>query len=142
VPRSELWRQAIGRLAAFRDLDDREIDRVASLTTTIRVRAGRVLTRVGEVGQEFFVIVDGIVGVEQGPPDAARPVALLGPGDFFGEISLLERVPRTASVTALTPTTVMVSSVGEFRSLLGIEAVGTKLMAAAFDRELANLLAG
>jgi CRP-like cAMP-binding protein len=82
--------------------------------TPVRVQAGRDLTREGETGREFLIIVDGTATVRR----QGRVVATLGTGDFVGELSMLAGVPRTATVTADTDLTVEALNRREFTSLL------------------------
>jgi CRP-like cAMP-binding protein len=81
----------------FRGLTDRSFEAIASLASETRHGAGDVLVRQGEPGHEFIIIVSGRALVER---DGKR-VRELGPGDFLGEISLVDGSPRTATVTAL-----------------------------------------
>jgi len=83
------------------ELGRRELEEVGRLVDEIDVAAGKVLMRQGETGREFFVLVDGSVGIDR---DGTR-VRALGPGDFFGEIALLSEGPRTATATAENPRT-------------------------------------
>ena len=87
---------------------------IDSLTTPLRVAAGRTLCREGEVGREFFIIDEGEAAVTIGGVE----VAVLGPDDFFGELSLLDIAPRNATVTSLTPMRLLVLNRAEFASLL------------------------
>jgi CRP/FNR family transcriptional regulator, cyclic AMP receptor protein len=96
------------------ELGRRELEEVSRLVDEIDVAAGKVLMRQGETGREFFVLVDGSVGIDR---DGAR-VRALGPGDFFGEIALLSEGPRTATATAETPTKLLVLGHREFHSLM------------------------
>lgn len=98
----------------FAGLGDRELREIAQLVDEIDVPAGQVLTAQGTSGNEFFVIVTGTVGVDR---DGAR-VRELGPGDFLGEISLVDGQPRTATVTAVTPARLLVLAHREFHSLM------------------------
>jgi CRP-like cAMP-binding protein len=83
----------------FEGLSRKQLARLAQLSDDLDLPAGAVLCKEGSRGREFFVIIDGEAEVTKG----GRRVATLGPGDFFGEIALLERVDRTATVTAATP---------------------------------------
>jgi MFS family permease len=83
----------------FAPLTPAVIEALAGALEEVRVPAGDVVFRRGEPGERFYVIARGEVEVEL---DRREPV-LLGPGDFFGEIALLENVPRTATVRATTP---------------------------------------
>ena len=91
-------------LPLFGQATPNELDRIATLTTAVRVEPGRVLCAEGAVGREFFVVESGEAVVSVGGTDVAR----LGPVIFFGEIALLGHQLRTATVTARTPMTVLV----------------------------------
>ena len=106
--------KALGRCPFFAGLSRSELLEVAKVTEDMEVDEGRVLTREGESGREFFVIVDGEVSVTK---DGAQ-IRTLGSGDFFGEIALLEDTPRTATVTATMPLRFFVLTRQSFRSLL------------------------
>ncbi len=92
----------------------KELTLLSRLTTTITIPAGRVVARQGQLGREFIVIVNGKATVTID----AQTVATLGPGDFFGELALLDGGPRTATVTADTDLVAEVMSHQEFASLL------------------------
>jgi CRP/FNR family transcriptional regulator, cyclic AMP receptor protein len=91
-----------------------EIAEVAKIADEIDVPAGKVLTREGDRGREFFVLLEGAADVRRG----SRKLNTLGPGDFFGEIALVSRSPRTATVTATTPSRLLVITGSSFRALL------------------------
>jgi CRP/FNR family transcriptional regulator, cyclic AMP receptor protein len=83
----------------FADVSDEELSQVATFAQEISVEAGRELVREGDFSYEFMAI-------EQGEAEVTRHgehVADLGPGDFFGEMGLLEKTLRNATVTAKTP---------------------------------------
>ena len=100
-------------VSLFADLDKRERARVAEVADELDVEAGRELASQGRFGYEFFAILDGQADVIQ---DGER-IRELGPGDFFGEIALLESDRRTASVVARTPMTLLVMHRPQFRQL-------------------------
>jgi CRP-like cAMP-binding protein len=87
---------------------------VSRLCTPVKLPAGKELIREGSAGHEFFVVVEGRATVEVD----GETVAVLGPGEFFGEVALLDGGARTASVTAETDLVVEVISHQEFFSLL------------------------
>jgi CRP-like cAMP-binding protein len=91
-----------------------EVAEVAKIADEIDVEADRELTREGDRGREFFVLLEGSAIVRRG----GRKVNTLGPGDFFGEIALVSRSPRTATVTTTTPSRLLVITDGRFRALL------------------------
>jgi CRP/FNR family transcriptional regulator, cyclic AMP receptor protein len=93
---------------------ERELTTIAGLVYETTVPEGRVLCKEGDFGREAFVIVDGQAEVSKGGAILAK----LGPGDVCGEMALLDGDRRSATVTALTPMTVLVISVREFESLL------------------------
>jgi len=120
-------------LPLFADCSDRELEQVASLTTAITVEAGRVLLTEGGARRQFLVVADGAVSVSH----AEEAVAVLGAGDFVGELSLLGRTRPNATVTTLTPTTLWVSSGTEFASLLDVAPSARAKVAAAAEQRLA-----
>jgi CRP-like cAMP-binding protein len=93
----------------------RQLRAVAAISKVVEAPAGTVLTRQGEAGEEFFVIVDGSAVVEVSP----RKRRHLGPGDFFGEMSLLDGGPRSATVQAETDVRLLVIIRRHFQALLG-----------------------
>ena len=98
----------------FSACTDSELALVARNVDEHRLEAGRVLTRQGEVGREFFVIVRGTAEVRIDDTAVTR----IGPGDFVGELALLDRRCRTATVVAETPLCMVVSGPTEFAELL------------------------
>jgi len=105
---------ALKRSPLFEGLSRKELAQIARVSDDLEVTAGTELCREGSRGQEFFVIIAGEATVTRG----GRPIATLGAGDFFGEIALLERVKRTATVIASTPLTFFVISAQSFDFVL------------------------
>ena len=104
----------IRKVPLFSQLSRAEVNEVAKIADEIDVKADKVLTREGDRGNEFFVILDGAAVVHRG----GRKVRMLGAGDFFGEIALVSRSPRTATVTTTVPTDLLVITGTSFRALL------------------------
>ena len=104
----------LGRIPLFSGLDNRRLQRLGMLADEVDVPAGKLLMKQGENGSEMMVIVSGSVAVDRN----GERLNTLGPGDFFGEIALLDRGPRTATVTAEEPTRLLVISHREFHSLM------------------------
>jgi cAMP-dependent protein kinase regulator len=91
-----------GRLKSipiFADISDEELRQVATFAQEISVEAGRDLVREGDFSYEFMAIEEGEAEVTRG----GEHLADLGPGDFFGEMGLLDKTLRNATVTARTP---------------------------------------
>jgi CRP/FNR family cyclic AMP-dependent transcriptional regulator len=95
-------------------LGRREIEEVGRLAEEVDVGEGQVLMRQGSTGSEFFVIVDGRVRIEQ----SGTTIASLGPGDFLGEIALVDDGPRTATATTESAAKLLVVGHREFHSLM------------------------
>jgi CRP/FNR family transcriptional regulator, cyclic AMP receptor protein len=106
--------ELLSEVPLFSSCTKRELSRIASLTDQIEVPEGRVLTRQGEPGWDCFVIVDGHAKAAM----RGRRAVKLGPGSFFGEMSLLDRGPRSATVTAETDMHLLVLGSRDFSALL------------------------
>jgi CRP/FNR family cyclic AMP-dependent transcriptional regulator len=83
----------------FQDVPDEELNQISGFAQEVNVDQGRELVREGDFSYEFMAIVEGEAEVTRG----GDHVADLGPGDFFGEMGLLEKTLRNATVTAKTP---------------------------------------
>jgi CRP-like cAMP-binding protein len=105
---------ALRQAPLFQDLSKKELAELAKLADDLEVAPGKVLTREGDTGREFFVLMDGEVEIERG----GRSLGTRGAGDFIGEIAILEDVPRTATVTAKTPLRFFVLTSQSFRSVV------------------------
>jgi CRP-like cAMP-binding protein len=105
---------ALGKCPFFAGLSRNELIDLAKATEDMEVAEGKALTREGESGREFFVIIDGEVSVTKDGNEIRR----MGAGDFFGEIALVEDTPRTATVIAVTALRFFVLTRQSFRSLL------------------------
>ena len=103
----------LASIPLFADLSERERTDVARFADEIEVAAGKTLAEQGEFAYEFFVIEQGTAEVTKD----GRVLATLGPGDFFGEIGLVESERRTATVTATSPMELIVIFGPNFRRL-------------------------
>ena len=106
--------EALKRAPLFEGLSKKELTALARVTEDVEVPEGKVLCKEGEIGHEFFVIVDGEAEVTR----KGKHLATDRGGDFFGEISLLEESRRTATVTATKRLRVFVLTGQSFRRLL------------------------
>jgi CRP/FNR family transcriptional regulator, cyclic AMP receptor protein len=121
----------IRRVPLFSRLSKAELKDLAMLADEIDLRDGKELTRQGAQGREFFVLLEGTADVRKN----GRKINTLGPGDFFGEIALVSREPRTATVTATSPVRTLVITDRSFRRLLDESPqVKTKVMEAMAKR--------
>lgn len=120
------------RVPLFADLDERSLQAVAILAHEASFRAGDVLMVEGEAGEEFYVIVDGTIRIEQGD----RTIRSLTAGGFLGEIALVERRPRTATATCVTDVRLLEVRAHEFERLLDtLPAVHERICATILRRE-------
>jgi CRP/FNR family cyclic AMP-dependent transcriptional regulator len=131
-----LTRQRTSRLLAETDLfagvDADGIERIAARVSEVEVPAHRVIARQGDIGTGFYVIVSGSVAVVR---DGAT-IAQLGPGDFFGELSVLDGRPRVAQVVSTEPTTCLALATWDFEAIVQEQPS----VALAVMRELAGRL--
>lgn len=121
-------KQLLAALAAvplFEGLSKRQLKQIADLAEIAQYMAGATLVKEGELGESFFVILSGEAKVKV----RGRTVNRAIPGDHFGEISLLDGGPRTASVVADTPLTMLALPRSGFLRAIELEpAVGVKLL--------------
>lgn len=106
----------------FRRLPLSALERIAAEASPVRFEVGEILMHEGEIGDRYFVITEGAVEATA----AGRLLRRCGRGEGVGEIALLRAVPRTATVTALEPTTALaVSSASFIAAVTGHEAAGS-----------------
>src|ERR687891_627188 len=105
---------ALKRAPLFEGLSKKELTQLARVSEDMEIPEGQVLTKEGQIGHEFFVIVEGETEVTKN----GKRVAKRGGGDFISEIALIEETPRTATVTAKTPLRVFVLTSKDFHYLL------------------------
>lgn len=113
VPRSNKV-AALEKIPLFEGLSRGDLEKVSHLTKEIAVPAGRRVATTGESGRELFIIVEGRARVTTRRGRSTH----LGPGDSFGEISLIDGEPRSADVDAVTPMRLLVIGYREFWQLL------------------------
>jgi len=127
--------ELLKRVPLFAGCSRKELGEIALVADEIDVRAGKVLTREGDSGREFFVLVDGAADVRR----KGRKVRTLEPGDFFGEIALVSKQPRTATVSITAPATLLVVTDRAFRGLMErMPSMQVKVLTALEDRLAAD----
>ena len=123
--------ESLRRVPLFAELDARELGQVARLFKERRFAQGETVTKEGLGGAAFFLIDSGEAAVTVG--DAAR--GSLGPGDYFGEIALIDEGARSATITATTDLVCFGLTLWEFRPLLQANGeISWKLMQALVQR--------
>ena len=114
----------------FAALNEDDLEVIARHADQVHVAAGEVLAREGDVGHDFFVIEEGTAEVTRN----GDVLDSLGPGDFFGEMALVEEDRRTATVTATSPMTLIVLTSSSFRAIDGSMPQLHALVAGAIRR--------
>ena len=115
----------------FSTCSTRDLRTIRKATEEVTVPAGRVLCEEGTIGREFFLIVDGHATVSRN----GQIIATLGPGQYFGELALLDRRPRSATVVSDTEMLLLVLGQRQFNGILdAVPALSHKLLAAMATR--------
>jgi CRP-like cAMP-binding protein len=128
--------ELIKRAPLFADCSRSELEEIAQLADEIDLPEGKELTRLGQTGREFFVLLEGEADVTQN----GQSINTLRAGDFFGEIALVEDTPRTATVTATTPVRALVITDRAFKRLLDEQPeIQRKVLVALAERVKPNL---
>jgi CRP-like cAMP-binding protein len=122
--------QQLRSVPLFGGCTDKELAFIASRTDEVDLPASKVLTEKGRSGGDFFIILEG-----QAEVDADQGKRTLGPGDFFGEIALIDNGPRTATVRAMTPMRCLVLGHAQFRDVLHQNGeIAVKILRAVTER--------
>ena len=128
----------LAQVPLFKALSKRDLEFLASRIDEVRLRPGQTVIREGQSTESFFIVVSGNVNVTR----AGKPAARLGPGDFFGEIGMLDQGPATATVVTEGPVDAMVLSHAQFRDAIKAnEGLALQVIAAMAQRLRANALA-
>ena len=129
--------EALKAVPLFARCSRKELGDIARIADEIDLREGKVLTREGAPGREFFVLLEGNADVRR----KRRKIGALKAGDFLGEISLVTKTPRTATVTTTSPVRLLVVTEQNFRRLLeGSPQVQIKVLEALAERVAATSL--
>jgi len=132
--RSE-YLEHLARVPLFSACNKAELRSLAKRTNDIKIDAGQVIIREHQGAYEFFVVIEGQAEVSR---DGKR-VAIIGPGDFFGELALLDRGLRNATVTALTPMEIIVLPQWDFEQALDEAPRMTRKLLTGMARRLRAL---
>ena len=135
MDRHDRIEQRLAEVPLFAGLSKKELRTIAHLATYLEEPEGTILTAEGESGNEFIIVLEGQVEVQQG----GEVIATRGGGDYFGEIALLDHRPRTATIVAKTPVEIEVIGRQEFTGMLAeVPDLAGKIMATMAQR-LADL---
>ena len=129
--------ERLRNLSLFVDLTAAELRNVDDLLHEREYVAGEVIFDAGEEGQGLYIVVSGEVAICRQEQGNVKQVAQLGPGTFFGELALLDNLPRSAQARAATPCCLIVFFREDFLDLLHTHA----RIASKISRELASHLA-
>jgi CRP/FNR family transcriptional regulator, cyclic AMP receptor protein len=135
--RKDRKRDLIKSIPLFSHCTKKELDALTTQFDEVTVPSGKALTKQGEPGREFVVLVDGTAEVTQN----GNRVNLLGAGDFLGEIALISGGPRTATVTATSDVDLLVLTARSFaRVTKEIPSVQASVLKALSERLAADAL--
>jgi CRP/FNR family cyclic AMP-dependent transcriptional regulator len=131
VPRTDAYLDYLAKVPLFSALGKKELKQVASLTFDSKSKAGSAIVREGTPGNEFYLITEGTAVATLRDEELAR----FGPGDFFGEMALVDQGPRSATVTAETEVSLLVLGEREFSALMDeVPTVGKKILRGVASR--------
>ena len=121
----------LGRMWLFSACTKKDLQVIGRASDEVTVPAGKTLTEEGKPGHEFYLILDGEASVKA----KGRKVATLGPGDYFGELALLTRAPRDATVVADSDMELLVLGQREFSGVLDeVPGIAHKLLGSMAER--------
>jgi CRP-like cAMP-binding protein len=131
MARRDVKLEHLGRTWLFSGCNKRELGLIGRASDEVEVDAGRLLCEEGKPGFEFFLILDGRAGVSR----SGRKIATLRRGQYFGELSLLDRKPRSATVTSETPMQLLVLDQRQFDGIMDqVPGLAHKLLTAMANR--------
>ena len=121
----------LANVRMFSSLNRKELSLVAKAADVVTVKSGSEVVKEGTPGHEFFLILDGEAVVKRG----GRKIATLGPGSYFGELALLDRGPRSATIVAGSDLKLAVLGQREFMGVLDqVPALSHKLLVSMANR--------
>jgi CRP/FNR family cyclic AMP-dependent transcriptional regulator len=122
----------IAQVPLFSGIEKKKLKAMAETFTERKYDTGEVIEKEGDMGVAFYLVKDGSVEIQKGK----KTIAKLGRGQFFGEMALLDRQPRSASVVASEPTTCLLMTKWNFAGFIQSQPK----LALAVMRELARRL--
>ena len=129
--RKDQYLEHLAKVPLFSACSTKELQTIARASDDVEVSKGKVLVEEGKPGHEFFLILDGTASVKRGKKEIAK----LGKGQYFGELALLDRGPRSASVVAASDLDVLVLGQREFAGVIDeVPSMAHKLLTSMAQR--------
>jgi CRP/FNR family transcriptional regulator, cyclic AMP receptor protein len=140
---SDTSRQALRACRLFADLDDVSLGLCAAALRPRRFRKGETVFHAGDPGDSLFLVTNGAVKITIPPDDGSEPAILttIGPGGFFGELSLLDGAPRSATAVALESTETQILRRDAFDTLVDNQPVLRHMLLVTLAGEIRRLTA-
>ncbi len=138
LDRSITHADLLRRIPLFDELDGRQIQQLTAELHPRQLEAGVELIRQGEEGDAFYIIEAGRMQVSVGELGQERIVRELGPGEYVGEVALLHKVPRTATVRTLTPGRVLVLGKESFDRFVSVHLQAGRMLERTASRHLVD----
>lgn len=133
---------ALAELDVLAECSRTELKHAARFLTRLHIPAGEVVLRQDTAGREFLIVADGQLTVTRRDAQSSTLLNVVSTGEIVGEMSLLHRTLRTATVTTLTPTTVYAGSVPEFFAFMdAVPSAAERIIATAAERQRSNVAA-
>jgi CRP/FNR family transcriptional regulator len=134
-------REALRASGLFGHADDSTLDALSAALRTRRFRKGETVFHQGDPGDALFIVATGSVKVVLPSNESAEPaiVAVLGPGEFFGELALLDGAPHSATIVAVEPTETLVLRREAFLALIDNEPQLRRALLASLATEIRRL---
>jgi CRP-like cAMP-binding protein len=129
--RRDEYLQHLAKVPLFSACSKKELQTIARASDEVNVPKSKTLVEEGKPGHEFFLILDGTASVKRGKKEIAK----LGKGQYFGELALLDRGPRSASVVATSDMAVLVLGQREFAGVIDeVPSLAHKLLTSMAQR--------
>jgi CRP-like cAMP-binding protein len=135
MARKKDYLEHLTRVPMFSACSKKDLEAISKQADEVDFEAGSRLMKEGETGREFFVVLDGTAQVSR----AGKRLDIIGVGDFVGELALLDRAPRNATVTAVTPVRALVLGQREFNGVLSTVPALTHKVLVGMARRLHEL---
>lgn len=135
MARKKDYLEHLTHVPMFSACSKKDLEAISKVADEVIFQPGEALMKEGATGREFFVIMDGAAEVSR----RGRRLGTIGAGDFVGELALLDRAPRNATVTATTALTVLVLGQREFNGVLATVPAMTHKLLVGMARRLHEL---